>query len=74
MGRTAKICRLPGPVVAVIQHDDGHVSFEFTPTIYQAERVALRAGAETVALASWDDLSLTELENEAPCAKVMGSR
>lgn len=74
MGRAAKICKLPGPVVAIIQHGDGQVSFEFSPTIYQAERAALRAGAETVSLASWDDLSLTESENEAPCVKAMASR
>ena len=74
MDRAAKICKLPGPVVAVIEHDDGGVSFEFTSTIYQAKRAALRAGAEMVSLASWDDLSLTRLEDEAPSGKVIASR
>ncbi len=73
MGRVAKICRLPGPVVAVIQHDDGLVSFEFTATIYQAERAAYRAGAEMVSMANWDDLGLTQLEDEAPSGKVRAS-
>ncbi len=74
MGRAAKICKLPGPVVAVIQHEDGQVSFEFTSTIYQAKRAAMRAGAERVSVASWDDLSLTGRENKAPSGKVIGSR
>ncbi len=63
MSITAEICKLPGPVLAVIHHEDGQISYKFTLTLYQARQEARRSGATKISDALWDSLEISQ-----PCA------
>ncbi len=63
MNKTAQIYKLPSPVMAVIRHDDGSVTYSFAPTLYQAQEEARRAGAVEISLTPWQRLNL---DGEAP--------
>ncbi len=63
MNKTAQIYKLPSPIMAVIRHDDGSVTYSFAPTLYQAREEARRAGAAEITLTPWQRLNL---DGEAP--------
>ena len=58
MRKSAEICKLPEPVVAVIRDEGGRVTFKFAPTLYQAQQAALKAGATEISLTPWEGLNL----------------
>ena len=61
MSTLAEICKLPAPVLAVIHHEDGNISYRFAATLYQARQEAQRAGATSISDALWDDLELSTI-------------
>ena len=65
MSTSAEICQLPAPVLAVIHHEDGKISYRFAATLYQAWLEAQRAGATSISVALWDNIELPTIA-EAP--------
>ncbi len=59
MSISAEIVKLPGPVLAVIHHEDGQISYKFAATLYQARQEARRSGATKISDALWDGLDLS---------------
>ncbi len=58
MNKSVEIYKLPSPVLAVTRHDDGTVSYSFSPALYQAQSEAERNGAREITLKPWQSLNL----------------
>ncbi len=56
----AEIVKLPAPVLAIIHHEDGRISYNFAATLYQARQEAHRAGATEISDTLWKDLALEQ--------------